>query len=161
MDEDGDGLISMHVLNSIMDDNFLSTDWPVPPSQRIGYSTTRANNPFWSEFAVAMRKHWAINQFLDNSGATNRAELQAQFDAIQQNGASTCKKKGDTGKWKRPNQEKEIDCDYVCNSQNGQVTPFYEDCEDGADEGADFCAEFKGGGANDGDVMIVGTGMIK
>lgn len=144
MDEDGDGLIPYYLLISIMDDNDFQTT----------IFGELSNYPFWREFSVAMRRHWLINQYSNNSGATNQAELLAQFIAIQQKGASTCKKKGDTGMWKCPNEDKEINCDSVCDV-------YWRDCAGGADEDADFCAVWNGDGANDDDVMIVSTGMIK
>lgn len=58
---------------------------------------------------------------------------------------TACEKSGDAGQWTCPGTDTTINCEYVCDD--------YEpaDCDNGADEDADFCAVWNGGAAGDGE----------
>ena len=49
-----------------------------------------------------------------------------------------CDEKGDLGQWQCPEEDKVIPCKYVCDDYDPA------DCENGADEDADFCKVWKG-----------------
>eukprot|EP00729_Bicosta_minor_P004308 gene4308-23067_t len=67
-------------------------------------------------------------------------------------GGGVCEKQGDAGQWTCPGTDTMINCEYVCDD--------YEpaDCDNGADEDADFCAVWNGGTAGD-DTSIGGDDM--